>query len=231
MGFTDSTLFTGDIDYNNIPSGQETYWTQQLTSLTVNGNSVSLPSGSSSFAAIDTGTTLVGGPPDVIAEIFAQIPGSQPGTGNFESYYVYPCDTSVTVTMSFGGQSWPVDPQDFQLTQLGQNECLGAFFSLPEAAGSGTPPWIVGDTFLKNVYSVFRFNPPSVGFASLSTTATSQNDANGAVPSPTIGSVTAQVTAGGDSNVNTNAAPRVKSLSAAAVVAATVLAALAISAL
>lgn len=28
--------------------------------------------------------------------------------------------------------------------------------------------WLLGDTFLKNVYSVYRYNPPSVGFAPVS---------------------------------------------------------------
>jgi cathepsin D len=57
--------------------------------MTVQGTQISLPSGSASYAAIDTGTTLVGGPSQYIAEIFAQIPGSTPGTGNFQSYYTY----------------------------------------------------------------------------------------------------------------------------------------------
>jgi len=197
MGFTDSSLFTGDIDYQDIPSGQESYWVQQLSSITVQGNSVTIPSGSESFAAIDTGTTLIGGPSDVVSEIFAQIPGSAPGTGNFEDYFTFPCSTSVNVSFSFGGQSWPISPEDFKLTQLSPTECLGAIFSL-DVQGAGTPPWIIGDTFLKNVYSVFRYNPPSVGFAALSSSATAMDDVNGAVPSPTIGSVTAEVTAGGD---------------------------------
>lgn len=50
---------------------------------------MSLPSGSGSWAAIDTGTTLVGGPPSVIQNVYAQIPGSQAGTGNWEGYWTY----------------------------------------------------------------------------------------------------------------------------------------------
>jgi hypothetical protein len=48
-----------------------------------------VPSGSAAYAAIDTGTTLIGGPPDQIANVYAQIPNSQPGTGNYEGYYMY----------------------------------------------------------------------------------------------------------------------------------------------
>ena len=57
--------------------------------LTVNGASVTLNSGSASYAAIDTGTTLVGGPPDAIAALYAQIPGSQALTGDNAGYYTY----------------------------------------------------------------------------------------------------------------------------------------------
>lgn len=53
------------------------------------GNTITLPQGQGAFAAIDTGTTLIGGPSQYIAEIFAQIPGSQAGSGNFQNYYTY----------------------------------------------------------------------------------------------------------------------------------------------
>jgi cathepsin D len=46
----------------------------------------------------------------------------------------------------------------------------------------------------KNVYSVFRYDPPSVGFAQLSGIA--NKSAVGDVPSPTIGSPGASFTAG-----------------------------------
>lgn len=101
--------------------------------------------------------------------------------------------------------------------------------------GGDAPSWIVGDTFLvrhhffvclclvadslvffpnqKNVYSVFRFNPPSVGFATLSSAATSQNDVNGAVPTPTIGSVIAVSATSTGSNRLSNAASPSQSFS------------------
>ena len=42
----------------------------------------------------------------------------------------------------------------------------------------------------KNVYSVFRYNPPSVGFAALSDIALAQNGLNNVpLPSPSIGAV------------------------------------------
>ncbi|KAF8552734.1 acid protease [Imleria badia] len=193
MGFVNSSLYTGSIDYQNLVT-TPSFWMLSLTKLTVQGSGLSLPSGSASYAAIDTGTTLVGGPSNVIQNIYAHIPGSQAGTGNWEGYWTYPCNTKVNIAMSFGGPSWSVSPADFQLTQIGSNTCVGAFFEI-NTNTSGAPSWIVGDTFLKNVYSVFRYSPPSVGFATLSATALGMNGVNGPPPSATIGSVATSVTA------------------------------------
>lgn len=193
MGFVNSSLYTGTIDYQALPI-TPSYWILPMKSLTVQGNSVTIPSGSSSYSAIDTGTTLVGGPSSVIQNMFAQIPGSQPGTGNWQGYWTYPCSTAVNVAISFGGPSWPISPADFQLTKLTSSQCVGAFFELN--TGGSAPNWIIGDTFLKNVYSVFRYNPAAVGFAALSNTAIAMNGVNAPAPSPTIGSVSASATAG-----------------------------------
>ena len=59
------------------------------SALTSQGGSITLESGSSNYAAIDTGTTLIGGPQDAIAAIYANIPDSEPETGDFEGYYSY----------------------------------------------------------------------------------------------------------------------------------------------
>ncbi|KAF9244096.1 aspartic peptidase domain-containing protein [Melanogaster broomeanus] len=192
MGFMNNSLYTGEIDYQDLVS-TPSYWILSMTALTVQGNAVIIPSGTASFAAIDTGTTLVGGPSTAIRNIYAQIPGSQPGTGSWEGYYTYPCSSRVNVAISFGGPSWPLTPADFQLTQVSSSECVGAFFEI--STGNGAPSWIVGDTFLKNVYSVFRYSPPSIGFAALSPTAVAMNGVNGPPPSATIGSISTTVIA------------------------------------
>jgi len=194
MGFLNASLYTGEIDYQPL-NGQASYWLLSMSSMVVQGNAITLLPGNPSLAAIDTGTTLVGGPPSAIAQLYAQIPGSQPGAGNLEGYYTYPCSTTVNVQLAFGGRTWSVNPADFQLAQLNPTSCLGAFFDLK--TGSSAPSWIVGDTFLKNVYSVYRYNPPSVGFADLSDVAKAMNGVSGPAPTPTIGSAAAGVTATG----------------------------------
>ncbi|KAJ8473597.1 hypothetical protein ONZ45_g16240 [Pleurotus djamor] len=195
MGTVDSSLYTGDIDYVDIPSGQESYWLIPLTSLSAQGSAATIPS--NGLAAIDTGTTLVGGPTDAVESLFAQIPNSRALTGQMEGYYSYPCDTDVNVVLSFGSRSWSISPDDFELQRLsGGQECVGAFFAI-ETGRTSRVTWIVGDTFLKNVYSVFRYDPPSVGFANLSIAALALNGADGVVPSATIGAIAASVSATG----------------------------------
>lgn len=48
--------------------------------------------------------------------------------------------------------------------------CTGAFFEM-DLSSQSPISWIVGASFLKNVYSVFRYNPLAIGFAQLSGTA------------------------------------------------------------
>ena len=106
VGFLNTSLYTGNIDYQNLVTTPG-FWTlalsgafttqsryniiteSNLVGLTVGGSGVSLPSGSASYAAIDTGTTLVGGPSSVIQNLYTKIPGAQPGTGNWKGYWIY----------------------------------------------------------------------------------------------------------------------------------------------
>jgi cathepsin D len=55
--------------------------------ITVQGNSVSITSGTT--AVIDTGTTNIAGPASSIQAIYAQIPNSQPATGEWAGYYSF----------------------------------------------------------------------------------------------------------------------------------------------
>ncbi|TFK89318.1 acid protease [Polyporus arcularius HHB13444] len=182
LGGTNSSLFTGDIEFNSLVNdGTPTFWMLELTGVTVGGKSVSVPTGASALSAIDTGTTLIGGPSDAVQAIYNQIDGAQPLGGQMQGFYAFPCSTKVAISMAFGGKLWPISDADMNLGTVSPGLCLGGIFDLSLGSnvgtGGGNPVWVVGDTFLKNVYSVFRANPPSVGFAQLS-------DAAGGSPAP-----------------------------------------------
>lgn len=58
------------------------------------------------------------------------------------------CSTSVTVSFSFGGNTWTMSPADFAFTSISSTECIGAFFEMTSTAGTTAPSWIIGDAFL-----------------------------------------------------------------------------------
>ena len=90
LGGTNSSLFTGDIDFVNIPSGvTPSFWLLPLQEVSVQGNSISVPSGTGSLAAIDTGTTLIAGPSDAVQNVYAEIPGSQALTGQMDGFFAF----------------------------------------------------------------------------------------------------------------------------------------------
>ncbi|EKM54825.1 uncharacterized protein PHACADRAFT_258950 [Phanerochaete carnosa HHB-10118-sp] len=193
LGGTNSSLFTGNIEFLNLTAtdsiSDATFWLLELSSVTVNGQSVSISTGAAAVSAIDTGTTLIGGPSDGVQAVWQAVPNSQALSGDMEGFFSFPCDTSVQVSLSFGGSSWPISTDDMNLGTVGDGTCVGGIFDLGLGSnispGSGNPSWVVGDTFLKNVLSVFRASPLSVGFAQLSSAA-----GGSGTPSPGTGSAT-----------------------------------------
>lgn len=175
LGGTNSSLFTGDIDFVNIPDGiTPSFWLLPLEEITVQGNSVSIPTGNAGLAAIDTGTTLVAGPSAAVQNIFNEIPDSQALTGQLQGFFAFrtfppckyrfdlmssfpfhtACDTTVRVTMNFGSRTWEISEADFNLGAIdarGQ-QCLGGIFDLDAGtnidSSNSIPAWVVGDTFL-----------------------------------------------------------------------------------
>jgi len=175
LGGTNSSLFTGDIEFNSL-ADTPSFWLLSLSGATVGGTAVKITSGDSALSAIDTGTTLLGGPSADVAAIWATVPGSAPSQVN-QGFWTFPCENEVNVSLSFGGKFWPISSIDMNTgpETPGSSNCAGAIFDLSLGtnieSGTGNPNWVVGDTFLKNVYSVFRASPAAVGFAQLSDAA------------------------------------------------------------
>jgi len=178
IGGTNSSLYTGDINFTTLT--QDQYWMIPMTAITVGTQAIPL-TGTDQNAVIDTGTTLIGGPRTILDEMYQQIPGAALGTAfssSFADYYIIPCNTTTVVSLTFGGINYQISPRDFIVDQLTDAYCLAAFFALEISGGSSpipgatnsNPIWVVGDSFLKNVYTVFRAKPASVGFATLSST-------------------------------------------------------------
>ncbi|KAJ6545880.1 aspartyl protease [Mycena vulgaris] len=167
FGGTNTSLYTGDIEYLDVQLTSFTYWGLNISEITVQGSPI-IVTGNTRLAAFEIGVSYITGPSADVAAIWSQVPGSS-AINDSSGFYQYPCTTSVNITVSFGGRMWPILPEDMNLGTVssGSTLCRGAIYALP-FSGAG---WLFGDTWMRNVYSVFRQKPPAMGFAQLSAAA------------------------------------------------------------
>lgn len=198
MGELDSNQFNGTPNYVSL-SGSEGYWTIPLQAFNINGQQSTLTSGNT--AAIDTGTSLVIAPPNVATAIYQQIPNAQ--VYDPSGLFAIPCNSNVDLRLSFGGTEYAINSADMTngVVDTSGQYCLGGV--LGQSLGGGAPDFIVGDTFLKNVFSVFRYDPPAVGFAALKGTSSQ----TAATTSGAVGSVAPATATPSTSSPETAAPP------------------------
>lgn len=212
FGYLDSSIYTGDVTYVDVASNPQ-YWQIPMASVSMQGTTVDL--GSSNQVAVDTGTTLIGGPADIVKAIYAAIPGSRAMTGEYANYYEYPCTTDIDLKLTFGGYTIEIGNGDFNLGHYSEDQslCTGGVFVQTLSAASPVQ-WIVGATALKNAYTVFRYEPPAVGFAALANGASSGAATGGnatasgsasALPASNEGNGTASASASATASASINA--------------------------
>ncbi|CAG8457985.1 22911_t:CDS:2, partial [Racocetra persica] len=157
LGGVDINSFTGTINFVNVVE-RTGFWEIPMNDASVDGNSLGFKNRS---AIIDTGTTLLIAPPADVDAIHRKIPGS---VLLQEGEYAVPCDTKTKVALKFNGVSYSIDSRDIarDLVSAIKNLCLSGIS--PGVVGTNNQ-WLVGDVFLKNVYSVFDLGTRSVGFA------------------------------------------------------------------
>ena len=57
---------------------------------------------------IDSGTTLIYGPPEIVAKLYLNIPGSAVFQQN-NAFYTFPCaNVPSNVAFSWGGKQWTI---------------------------------------------------------------------------------------------------------------------------
>jgi len=160
LGGLDSSAYTGEFAY--APVTKEGFWQVNIDSISVSGESaISGPIDS----IIDTGTSLIVGPPDAVTQFYAAIPGSKDASSTLGTgFYTFPCSSPPAVSLSFGGVSFDVIPDAFNIgaESSGSPNCVGGI-----TASSDVEYWIVGDVFLRGVYTAFDKGNSRVGFAKI----------------------------------------------------------------
>ncbi|KAL5537140.1 hypothetical protein ACEPAF_963 [Sanghuangporus sanghuang] len=189
-GTTDGGIFTiGEIASNltSVSSSPKldvvlkSRWTVLMDGVIVNGKKISgnsafldldVPSQqpSQTLANLDTGTGLALIPGVYADAIYGSIPGSS--LDEVSGLYIVPCDAKVNVSFIFGGVEYPVHPIDTIQATLGTDgsiACFSGFLPTDVDPNESTEDFLLGDSFMRNVYAVFSFgsfisgtNPPTI---------------------------------------------------------------------
>ncbi|TBU52754.1 hypothetical protein BD310DRAFT_981626 [Dichomitus squalens] len=98
-------------------------------------------------------------------EFYAQIPGS--GFNKKYSYYTLPCDSVPQLALYWGGKTWPIDTDYFNLPKS-----AATALALVAVESNSNNAFLLGDTFMKGVYTAFSVDTGknSVGLAELAKT-------------------------------------------------------------
>ncbi|KAJ9226297.1 hypothetical protein DTO027B5_2852 [Paecilomyces variotii] len=156
FGAVDQNKFAGDITYTNT-TGDASFWQIPLDDASVDGKALNLTGRS---AIIDSGTSYILIPPEDASALHALIPGSSPSGEDF----VIPCSSNSTVAITFSGATYAISPKDYVGSTIDNtgNNCMSNIIG---HTTFGNTDWLVGDVFMKNVYSVFDYDNNRVGFA------------------------------------------------------------------
>jgi len=162
LGGVDTSKYTGDISY--VPVTRKGYWQFDLGKISVGGQQVS--SGGSAIS--DTGTSLVAGPSSDIDKLCKKIGGVYDPT---EGIYKVSCDATnlPDVVFSINGKDFAVTSKSYILPPTvgkhnkGQkaDQCILGFQGF-----DGAPiDWILGDTFIREFYTIYDVGNAQVGLA------------------------------------------------------------------
>jgi hypothetical protein len=163
LGEVNKERFTGELNYLDCVDNESGFWEIPLQDASVDGTSVNLATGSSRTAIMDTGTSFILIPEQDALAIHSKIDGfEQDG----ETFFV-PCETRAVVQFSFNNKVYNISTADWIGDKDGDEADALCRSNIVGRQTFGAAQWLVGDVFLKNVYSVFDFEKSRVGLGVL----------------------------------------------------------------
>uniref|UniRef100_A0A8C5NYM1 Cathepsin E n=1 Tax=Jaculus jaculus TaxID=51337 RepID=A0A8C5NYM1_JACJA len=160
FGGYDPSHFSGSLNW--VPVTKQGYWQIALDGIQVGDTLMFCAEGCQ--AIVDTGTSLITGPPHKIKQLQEAI-GATPMDGE----YAVDCDSLSNlpnIAFLINGIAYTLSPADYTLQDYvdGMQFCGSGFQGLDIAPPSG-PLWILGDVFIRQFYSVFDRGNNQVGLA------------------------------------------------------------------
>merc|ERR1711937_499684 len=108
------------------------------------------------MGVVDTGTSVLAGPPSAVNKLVAKVGSVEADCSNVASL--------PTVTFTFAGKDFDLGP-DFYVIRAkdgsGKEQCEMGI----QGINAGAPIWILGDPFLRKYYTVWDAEQKRVGFA------------------------------------------------------------------
>jgi hypothetical protein len=159
LGGTDSSLHTGAFHYIHLSRAMRylPYWLISASNLKVGGYGIGVCGWLSECEmVVDTGTSLIVGPPREVNRLVNQIGDVAEDCSNAANL--------PTVTFSFGGKDFDLGPEFYIMRMQddwGEEHCMLCF----QPMNTGMPLWILGDVFLRKYYTVWDYEQKRVGFA------------------------------------------------------------------
>ncbi|CBQ72960.1 related to extracellular aspartic proteinase [Sporisorium reilianum SRZ2] len=186
FGGVDPVKYAGNItEIDNVST--KGFWEADIDAVSVGGADLGLQGRT---AILDTGTTLIVAPQADADVVHAKIKGSK---SDGQGGYTIPCTTTAQVALTFGGVQFPIDTRDMLFLPVDSNDLEGDCVSAISAGNVGQKnEWLVGATFLKNVYFATNTKANKIGLAKLNTTDTSNSTSAGKSSTSTKISSTAE---------------------------------------
>lgn len=160
FGAVNTDLFTGSLNYNSVPTG-DTLWEIPVDDAGVGGSSVGF---TGKKAIIDTGTSIIFMPPNDANKLLSKLPGLKQDGENFECS----CTATDPIQFTFNGVTYGLGPIDYLGPKGTDGLCA---LRIIGRQAFGPDQWLLGDNFLKTVYSVFDFDQNRIGKLHLHSTA------------------------------------------------------------
>ncbi|KAJ6534330.1 aspartic peptidase domain-containing protein [Mycena capillaripes] len=155
----------------NAPSvplfpGDNGVWSVLLDGISVDGVNVPLPLSNvfkapagKNVVVLDTGTPTAQLPQQLVDAIYTKIPGAKTVEDESgELIWTVPCNTTTSVSIQIGGQSFPIHPLDISDVVIDTLHNTPVCITPWSGAEGGVDFDILfGDSFMRNFYSLFNF--------------------------------------------------------------------------
>ncbi|KAM5353287.1 hypothetical protein ACJZ2D_016813 [Fusarium nematophilum] len=164
FGSPNTDKYSGKISYTSL--GEKDDWAIEMDDMGYNGENAGV-GGIRSF--IDTGTSFIFGASDNVKKLHSLIPGAE---SSDDTTYKVPCDSNGNLTVTFSGVDYVISSKDWVSPPNKAGECTSNIYGYEVVKGA----WLLGDTFIKNVYAVFDPDERRIGFATSAISGGSADD-------------------------------------------------------